>query len=259
MNPERIVSMGDTARPPGLEPRGSSSLKNTQHWLAGILQAMLRLPTLCKNMRPSFQLPNPSAIDTSFLRENGIEGLIWDVDGTLTHYHDTQVPPRLREAFGVLLGTPGLRHVVLSNCAEWRFRELGRVFPQIPILRMYTTRAGAFIYRELVDQRDRWDPPAQKENRIAARHVRKPHADLVEYAVRFLDLPKSRVVMVGDQYLTDIAGANLAGIRSIKIPTMGREGFPVAPRTLQRLETLLYHVMRVALPSPEHAGVSTVA
>jgi predicted HAD superfamily phosphohydrolase YqeG len=45
--------------------------------------------------------------------------------------------------------------------------------------------------------------------------------------------------MVGDQYFTDIAGANLAGIRSIKVPTVGRAQFPFVVRWFQRLETAL--------------------
>jgi predicted HAD superfamily phosphohydrolase YqeG len=48
---------------------------------------------------------------------------------------------------------------------------------------------------------------------------------------------------VGDQYLTDIAGANLAGIRSIKVPTIGRRSFPLPVRFLQWSEELLFRTV----------------
>ena len=53
---------------------------------------------------------------------------------------------------------------------------------------------------------------------------------------------RSGVVMVGDQYFTDIAGANLAGIRSIKVDTFDPPSFPFVLRSFQRIESLLYRL-----------------
>jgi predicted HAD superfamily phosphohydrolase YqeG len=64
-----------------------------------------------------------------------------------------------------------------------------------------------------------------------------------EYAVRELGCGKGAVVMIGDQYQTDVAGANLGGVRSIKLPTLAREPFRPAGRMPQRLETGLYAVL----------------
>jgi predicted HAD superfamily phosphohydrolase YqeG len=50
------------------------------------------------------------------------------------------------------------------------------------------------------------------------------------------------VALVGDQYLTDVATANLAGIRSIKVPTLGRASFPPSVRLLQRVDEWLYRL-----------------
>ncbi|MCA9722385.1 MAG: HAD hydrolase-like protein, partial [Gemmatimonadetes bacterium] len=51
------------------------------------------------------------------------------------------------------------------------------------------------------------------------------------------------VVMVGDQYLTDIAGANLAGARSIKLAAIAPETLPPGIRAGQRVERLLYRLL----------------
>ena len=45
---------------------------------------------------------------------------------------------------------------------------------------------------------------------------------------------------MGDQYLTDVAGANLAGIGSIKVRTVRPETFPIAIRWLQRVERAVF-------------------
>jgi len=48
------------------------------------------------------------------------------------------------------------------------------------------------------------------------------------------------VAMVGDQYLTDVAGANLGGVRSIKLPTLAPGTFRRSVRLGQVVEILLY-------------------
>jgi FMN phosphatase YigB (HAD superfamily) len=65
---------------------------------------------------------------------------------------------------------------------------------------------------------------------------------LVEYALRQLALPHAQVAIVGDQYLTDIAPANLVGIRSIKVATVTPESFSAAVRVLQRVDRTMYHL-----------------
>ncbi len=73
--------------------------------------------------------------------------------------------------------------------------------------------------------------------------IRKPDARLVEYAISELKLGKADVVMLGDQYMTDIAGANLGGVRSIKLPTVEGPTFRRVVRFSQRLEWLIYFML----------------
>ena len=72
------------------------------------------------------------------------------------------------------------------------------------------------------------------------RPLRKPDPRLIGFALEALEIEdRWSVAMVGDQYLTDIAAANLAGIRSIKVPTLGWDTSPLAVRVLQRLDSAL--------------------
>jgi HAD superfamily phosphatase (TIGR01668 family) len=207
------------------------------------VQVAPRLVSLFGQMRPTWHLPGLAAVTPAFLRANGLRGLIWDVDGTLTGDRQPQVVVESDAPFRALLADASLRHVVLSNAGEERFRQLGTMFPTVPILRAYTAD-GRTLYRRLQGTTDTWTA-ADLEQRLAtgARVIRKPSAALVDYAVQELGCAKDQVVMIGDQYLTDVAGANLGGVRSIKVPTLARETFRASVRFSQRLETALYAVL----------------
>ncbi|KPJ87327.1 MAG: hypothetical protein AMS18_14765 [Gemmatimonas sp. SG8_17] len=71
--------------------------------------------------------------------------------------------------------------------------------------------------------------------------IRKPSGELVQYGMKVLgELDPQAVLMVGDQYLTDIASANLAGARSAKVRTFRQDTFPVSIRLSQHLENAIY-------------------
>ena len=76
-----------------------------------------------------------------------------------------------------------------------------------------------------------------------ATPIRKPSATLVDLAVQTLGCAREKAVMIGDQYTTDIATANLGGIMSIKVPTLAPESFPRAVRASQILENVVYRVL----------------
>lgn len=207
------------------------------------VQVLPRLLVVVRRMRPTWHLAGVAAVTPAFLREHGLRGLIWDVDGTLTGDRRPELAPESRAAFAVLAAQPELRHVVLSNAGERRYRELGTLFPGATILRAYTL-GGDVVYRRLAGREDSWtDEELAARLAAGARVIRKPSAVLVAYAVRELDVTKDEAVMIGDQYLTDVAGANLAGVHSIKVPTLARETFRPAVRISQALERGLYAVL----------------
>jgi predicted HAD superfamily phosphohydrolase YqeG len=206
-------------------------------------QVAPRLLKVMRHMRPTWHVPALVAVTPAWLRQQGIRGLIWDVDGTLTGDRQPAVLPAADAAFRQLADDPGLRHVVLSNAGEERYRELGAMFPAMPILRAYTLGADV-LYRRLQGTNDTWTD-AELARRLAegARVIRKPNAVLVAYALRELACGKGEAVMIGDQYLTDVAGANLGGVRSIKLPTLARETFRTSVRASQVLELGLYRML----------------
>jgi HAD-hyrolase-like len=72
------------------------------------------------------------------------------------------------------------------------------------------------------------------------RSIRKPSVPLLEYAVQVLSVPVQEALVVGDQYLTDIAAANLVGVRSAKGPTLEPGSFGLPVRLLQLVRAGLY-------------------
>ncbi len=209
-------------------------------FIGTVVQSAPQLATLVGQMQPTWHLMSLAELDAAFLHRHGIRGLIWDVDGTLTAHHATEMAPDAAAPFRKLLADPSLRHIVLSNANERRFVELGVVFPTIPVLRGY--RCGATIeYRRVDGSSDSWSSSALAARLAAgARAIRKPSAELVLRAVKEMDCDPAAAVMVGDQYLTDVAGAGLARIRSIKLPTIDRGSFPLPVQLSQILERGLY-------------------
>ena len=101
--------------------------------------------------------------------------------------------------------------------------------------------------RQILRGEDSWTA-VQVSDRVAAgaMPLRKPHGELVLAVTRHLGLAPQDVVMVGDQYFTDIAGANLAGVRSIKLPAIGPETLPPSIRMGQVVERLVYRLLHGA-------------
>ena len=206
------------------------------------VQVAPRLASLIGEMRPTWSVGSLAEVTPAFLRANGISGLIWDVDGTLTGDRRRELLPASAAPFRALLAEPSLRHVILSNASEERFLQLAGMFPTIPLLRGYALR-GELLFRKIAGGTDCWTAE-ELAGRLAegAHVVRKPSAELVELAVRELACAKQEVAMVGDQFLTDVAGANLGGVRSIKLPTQAPETFRRSVRIGQLAENVLYAV-----------------
>ena len=208
-----------------------------------------RLASLSRRIRPTFHLDSVNGLSAGRLRDLGVEAVLWDVDGTLMAHHAGRVDPALAAGFEGLLRAPGLRHAIVSNCQEARFAELGEIFPAIPVVLGYETGAGA-AFRVRRGPRESWRGPGAAAASAGdgtpgeLRPIRKPSRRLVRAALEELDIADrpEAALMVGDQYFTDIASANLAGVRSAKVPTLHRASFPAPVRCSQRLEAVLYRL-----------------
>lgn len=223
-----------------------SRLAARQSALGTVAQVLPKLWSVLGNLRPTWHLRSLEALTPEFLARHEITGIIWDIDGTLTVNHAGQLAQESRSAFQALATAPQLRQAILSNAGQSRFLELTRIFPSIPVHQGFDVD-GVVMLRTRVGERDSWSE-AELAQRLAggATPLRKPHAELVRLVVTAMGAVPAEVVMVGDQYFTDIAGANLAGVRSIKVPTLGRAAFPAGVRMAQRAEGVLYRVLHGA-------------
>ena len=213
-------------------------------WLTTARQTFPRLARLFRELEPSYQFPDLRSVSPEFARSQAIRAVVWDVDGTLMSYHAPAPDPAFVPTLEALRAA-GVVQAVLSNCGEKRFAELGRMFPEFPVVRGYQIGKER-IYRVLhrgadsLGQRE-----ASALLRRGAQQVRKPDGPLFLHVLHVLGgLPPEEALMVGDQYLTDIATANLAGARSAKVKAWRGETFPLPVRASQWLETWLYLLSR---------------
>ena len=178
------------------------------------------------------ELPGVEAITPDFLRANRIEGIIWDLDGTLTLHGASEIHPGVRANVMQLLQIVELQNVVLSNARSPRLRALSACLPGIPFVKGY--QAGRNLtFRIFQDGEESWTGGVRRE----AAAVRKPDQRLVEFAIEKTGVTsRDRIALVGDQHLTDIAPANLAGLLSVKVPTLEPASFPLPVRALQLAE-----------------------
>ncbi len=235
------------ADPPALPAAGGD-------WLRTVAQELGRVPLLLRHMRPSLELDAIDHLEPATLLALGVRALVWDVDGTLMHRGDSTVAPGPQHALTRLLAHPAFKHVILSNCGEARFLQLAEMFPGIPLLRVYRARYR-HLYRRRLGGADHWTAGEPTPGELeGARALKKPSPELMRFALRELGTPPAHVAVIGDQRLTDVACASLAGARSVKVPTVGRESFPFPVRVLQRTEEALYRVFYRRRTAPRRAA-----
>lgn len=160
-------------------------------------------------------------------------------------HHHRLVDPGLGATLAELRGH--VPQAILSNCGEARFRELGEIFPNLPILKGYQVE-GRLVLRRLESGRELWragrSTIPQPGGSVLA--VKKPSGELIDSALDELAVDVERralALMVGDQHCTDIAGANLAGIRSAKVQTIAPGSFPLPIRCFHLFERAVYRLV----------------
>jgi predicted HAD superfamily phosphohydrolase YqeG len=214
-------------------------------WLTTTWQVLPRFFRLLGRLTPTVHLADVSALSNELLEHHQVAALLWDVDGTLMPHHDRAVAAEFQGTVKRLEGR--VRQAILSNCGEDRLRELGAIFAGMPVLKAYRTAQGQTALRVLERGAERWlvdgtPAPGRPSGPLAT--IKKPSAELVHLALAQLgDPPPDRTFMIGDQYFTDIAGANLAGIKSIKVPTFRPASFPLPIRFFQVLERAAYRLL----------------
>ncbi|WP_338216412.1 YqeG family HAD IIIA-type phosphatase [Lacticaseibacillus salsurivasis] len=115
------------------------------------------------------------------LKREGIRAVLTDLDNTLIAWNNPDGTPQLRQWLSEMKNAGITVMVVSNNNADRIARALAKL--ELP-----------FVSRAL-----------------------KPLPTGINRALRQLNLTKAEVVMVGDQLMTDIAGGNAAGVRTILV------------------------------------------
>ncbi len=135
---------------------------------------------MLKEFYPYEYARNVFAIDYKKLAQMGYTGLIFDVDNTLVHHGDDSTPKV--DSFFAWLHKLGFKTILLSDNEKSRVERFNK-----NIRTQYICDAG------------------------------KPDPKGFLKAVELLGEPKDKVVCIGDQIVTDIKGANNAGLASILV------------------------------------------
>ncbi len=136
---------------------------------------------MLERYKPDLYLQDLYSLDFEVLRNNGIKGLILDIDNTI-------VPPHARDIGSEALqwikkaGSEGFRLLILSNASR---RRVDRFVAGIDIEAI--SRAG------------------------------KPAASAFTAAKSKLGLESENIAVFGDQLFTDIAGGNRAGMFTVLV------------------------------------------
>jgi predicted HAD superfamily phosphohydrolase YqeG len=214
-------------------------------WVTTLQQTVPRLRRTVRAGHPDFELPDIRAVSRAFLEQHGIVLVLWDVDGTLMAYHANAVAPEFHGHLEGLFRDTSLTHVILSNCGERRFVELGSILPGMTLARAYSTKSGPVLRLRTGDRDSHSDEEVRQLLAGGARIIRKPSPVPFQLVLAEIgNVEPSAALMVGDQHLTDVAGANQAGIRSAKVATYRPDSFPLILRAGQQVERVLVRVGR---------------
>lgn len=145
---------------------------------------------MLKTFLPTYYFNTVFDIPDSFWSENGISGILFDIDNTLEPYH-AKVPSERTIQLFENLKSRGILYAIISNNHKERVEEFASAIP------------SDFYYESL-----------------------KPKTENIFLAIEKMNLSKDKVVIIGDQIFTDIWGGKRAGIRSIFVNKLSdNEGF----------------------------------
>jgi HAD superfamily phosphatase (TIGR01668 family) len=152
-------------------------------------------------MRPDSRIADISQLDAAKLKSQGIAGLIFDADNTLTHHAVGELYPGIAAAYSQLAGE--FATVIFSNCPRERHTQLTTMFPSV----------------------------------VPYGHT-KPAPGGFQAALDILELPPEKVAMVGDRALTDVLGGNRAGMYTILVEPFPGSHEPKVLTWMRKLERL---------------------
>lgn len=170
--------------------------------------------------RPTFQASSLDRIPIERLIEDGIRGLIIDLDNTMTPWNDVEVGPKV-EAWFEAIKEAGIKACVVSN--NKRKQRVAVVADRLGI---------PFVFR-----------------------ATKPRRRAFSAGMAILGTGPLDTAVIGDQLFTDIMGGNRLGLYTILVVPMSKREF-IGTRFMRQMEKLLLWLMKKAsAPKPDSPKV----
>lgn len=142
--------------------------------------------------RPDVIVPRLEFLDQNDLWARGVRGVILDLDNTICYWHGSEPGPQRRD--WIAQARQRFSLCILSNTIKGRrLRAIGEDLGLPTVAR--------------------W------------AYGRKPMAEGFRAAMRYTGTAPAATAMVGDQLLTDIAGANRLGMTSVWVLPLSRREF----------------------------------
>lgn len=153
---------------------------------------------------PKLYLTDIFALPIDELREQGISALVLDLDNTLTFWHDDYIRSEVLELLRSF-EAQGFKLCLLSNNRGYRVEYMAN-------------RLGITFVKKALK-------PAKRGYIRACAHLGvRPH----------------QAAMIGDQLLTDIRGANRAGLLPVLVKPMGEHEMWWTMHISRRIEKLIF-------------------
>jgi HAD superfamily phosphatase (TIGR01668 family) len=152
-------------------------------------------------LRPAYVVHKITDISYNWLKKQGIDGLLVDIDNTVTPYHSNEIPEENLNWFYALVET-GIKFIPYSNARKHRIDNFCSVF-DIP-------NPGIAI---------------------------KPLNFGLKRTLRISGLKKDKVLLIGDQVFTDCLAGKFSGIRTVLVDPVSKNEFPLTKimRLLERI------------------------
>lgn len=167
--------------------------------------------------RPTFQADSLDSITVETLRQNGIRGLIIDLDNTMTPWNDLEVGPKVAQWFEDIQAA-GIKACVVSN--NKRRQRVAVVAERLGI---------PFVFR-----------------------ATKPRRRAFRAGMDILGTGKKDTAVIGDQLFTDILGGNRLGLYTILVLPINDREF-IGTRIMRQMERVLVWMMKHVSTAKPHS------
>lgn len=166
-----------------------------------------------KYFQPTLQAPSLDLISVDKLIQEGIKGLIIDLDNTMTPWNDVEVAPKVTEWF-IKIKAAGIQACVVSN--NKKRQRVAIVAERLGI---------PFVFR-----------------------ATKPRRRAFQAGMKILGTGFKDTAVIGDQLFTDILGGNRLGLYTILVTPINDREF-IGTRFMRQMEKVLVWLMKYCAPA----------